>query len=297
MNPYRHLLCPVDFSEASRKALEWSSRFSKEIGARLTVLHVLDTALLSVGSLAAAPDIFAELRRRADEGFAPLKEELDLKHANFAFEEGVPEDVIVSAATERGADLVVMGTHGLSGFEKFFLGSVTEKVLHRARSPLLLLSPAVEENRLMKPGRSRQIVMAIDLGPASMTVVRHGVWLAEHFQAKLFAVHVVSPPYRVVNEASFEPLGQPEMERITESLTAQRRKDLQALLPESTGVPVEAVVEIGSAFETLRQIVEERSADLVVMDSGDHREGGIRWLGSTCHKMARWAPCPVMVVR
>jgi nucleotide-binding universal stress UspA family protein len=296
MNPYQHLLCPVDFSEASRKALEWSSRFSNEVGARLTVLHVLDTALLSVGSLASAPDIFAELRRRADEGFAPLKEELDLKHAIFAFEEGVPEEVIVSAATERGADLVVMGTHGLSGFEKFFLGSVTEKVLHRSRIPLLTLSPSVEENRMTRPGGSRQIVMAIDLGPESMAVVRHGVWLAEHFQAKLSAVHVVSPPYRVVN-ASFEPLGRPELERITESLTAQRRKDLEALLPESAGVPVEAVVEIGSVFETLRHVVEERSAGLVVMDAGGRGQAGIRWLGSTCHKMVRWAPCPVMVVR
>jgi Universal stress protein family len=46
MKPYRHLLCPVDFSESSRQALEWSSRFSREVGARLTVLHVVDTELL-----------------------------------------------------------------------------------------------------------------------------------------------------------------------------------------------------------------------------------------------------------
>jgi nucleotide-binding universal stress UspA family protein len=190
-----------------------------------------------------------------------------------------------------------MGTHGLSGFEKLFLGSVTEKVLHRARVPLLTLSPSVEEKRTMGPRGSRCIVIAIDLGRESLAVVRHGIWLAEHFQAKLSAVHVVSPPYMVVNEASFEPLGQLELKRVTESLTAQRRKDLRALLPESTGVPVEAVVEIGSTFETLRHIVEERSADLVVMGAGDHGEAGIRWLGSTCHKMARWAPCPVMVVR
>lgn len=296
MTPYRHLLCPVDFSDASRKALEWSSRFSKETGARLTVLHVVDTALLTVGNLVAAPEIFAELRRRADEGFVALRKDPDLKHASFEFEEGVPEAVIVSAAAERGVDLVVMGTHGHSGFEKFFLGSVTEKVLHRTRVPLLTLSPSADEKR-MTGARPGQVLMALDLGPESQTVVRHGVWLAEHFKAKPVALHAVSRPYMIVNEASFEPLGQLEIERMTESLTAARRKDLDALLPESGGGPVEAIVTVGSAFDSLRRLVEERPVDLVVMGAGDHGEAGIRWLGSTCHKMVRWAPCPVMVVR
>jgi nucleotide-binding universal stress UspA family protein len=139
--------------------------------------------------------------------------------------------------------------------------------------------------------------MAIDLGPESQSVVRHGIWLAEHFKAKPVALHAVARPYMIVNEASFEPLGQLEIERMTESLTTQRRKDLEALLPESGGGTVEAMVTVGSAFESLRRIVEERPVDVVVMGAGDHGEAGIRWLGSTCHKMVRWAPCPVMVVR
>jgi nucleotide-binding universal stress UspA family protein len=297
MNPYRHLLCPVDFSDASRKALQWTSRFAKETGARLTVLHVLDTALLSVGNLVAAPDIFAELRRRVDEGFVLLKKELDLRHATFESADGVPEDVIVSAAAERGVDLVVMGTHGHSGLQKFFLGSVTEKVLHRTRVPLLTLSPSADEKRSTGGPGLGQLLMAIDLGPESQGVVRHGVWLAQHFKVKPVALHAVARPYVMLNEASYEPLGGMEIERMTESLTAARRKDLEALLPESGGGPVEAIVTVGPAFESLRRLVEERPVDLVVMGAGDHGEAGIRWLGSTCHKMVRWAPCPVMVVR
>jgi nucleotide-binding universal stress UspA family protein len=296
MSPYQHLLCPVDLSDTSREALEWSSRFSKETGARLTVLHVLDTSLLLVGNLVAASDVFAELRRRSDEGFAALKRDHDLKHARFESVEGVPANVIVSFAAERDVDLVVMGTHGLSGFQKFLLGSVTERVLHRVRVPLLTLSPSAGEKRPTARGPG-QVLMAIDLGPESQGVVRHGIWLAEHFKAKPVALHAVSRPYMMVNEASFEPLGQLEIERMTESLTAARRKDLEALLPESGGGPIEAIVTVGSAFESLRRIVEERPVDLVVMGAGDHGEAGIRWLGSTCHKMVRWAPCPVMVAR
>jgi nucleotide-binding universal stress UspA family protein len=297
MSLYRHLLCPVDFSDASRKALAWSARFSKEIGARLTVLHVIDATLLSVGNLVAAPDVFAELRRRAEEGFAPMTKDPGLKHATFETLEGVPEDVIVKAAMERGSDLVVMGTHGLSGFERLFLGSVTEKVLHRIRVPLLTLSPSAEEKRMSPSRGTGEVLMAVDLGPESQAVVRHGVELAKHLHAKPIALHSVARPYVVLNEASFEPLGQMEVERLAEALTATRRKDLEAMLPESGGSPIEAIMSVGSAFESLRRIMAERPVELVVMGAGDHGEAGIRWLGSTCHKMVRWAPCPVLVVR
>ncbi len=297
MTAYRHLLCPVDFSESSRRALEWSSRFSKEVGARLTVLHVLDTEFLSIGNLVAVPDAFGELRRRAEEAFTALKREIDLGHADVQVVEGVPEDVLVTAANQRDVDLLVMGTHGLSGFQRFFLGSVTEKVLHRALVPLLALSPWVEQQQTIGFRAPRTIVMAIDFGPESQSVLRHGIWLAEHFRAKLVALHVVSVPYVMLNESSFEPLAQLELERITESLVAARRKDLEGMLPESTGSETEVVLTVGLPFESLRNVVEDRSADMVIMGAGGHGNAGIRWLGSTCHKMARWASCPVMVVR
>src|SRR5262245_20037633 len=171
MTPYRHILCPVDFSDASHVALRWAGRFSKEIGARLSVLHVIDTALLSVGNLVATPAIFDELRRRGDEAFAPLKREPDLRGATLRISEGAPSNVIVEASNQDGVDLLVMGTHGLSGFQKFFLGSVTERVLHRAPVPLLTLSPAVEGRRTLGSRGPKEILMAIDFGPESQSVV------------------------------------------------------------------------------------------------------------------------------
>jgi nucleotide-binding universal stress UspA family protein len=297
MTAYRHLLCPVDFSESSRQALEWSSRFSKEVGARLTVLHVVDTELLSIGNLVAVPDASGEIRRRAEEALTALKREIDLGHAEVEIVEGVPEDVLVTAANQRDVDLLVMGTHGLSGLQRFLLGSVTEKVLHRALVPLLALSPRVEQQQTMGFRAPRTIVMAIDFGPESQSILRHGIWLAEHFRAKLVALHVVSVPYVVLNESSFEPLAQLELERITESLVAGRRKDLEKMLLELTGAETEIVLTVGSPFESLRNVVEDRSGDMVILGAGGHGNAGIRWLGSTCHKMVRWASCPVMVVR
>jgi len=293
MTPYKHLLCPVDFSDSSRRALAWSSGFAKAVGARLTVLHVLDTGLLSLGNLVAVPDAFGELRRRAEEAILQLKRSLDLSAATVEVAEGVPDEVVVSAANRGDVDLLVMGTHGLSGFEKFFLGSVTEKVLHRVEVPLLSISPGAEK---AGPPDPRTILMAIDFGPESQAVVRHGTWLAEHFRTKLIALHVVPPPYVVLNESSYEPLTRMEVNRLTDSLVSKRREDLEALLPTG-GVERQAVVRVGAPFESLRTEIEERSVDMAILGAGGHGNVGIRWLGSTCHKMVRLAPCPVMVVR
>lgn len=297
MTPYKHLLCPVDFSDSSRRALEWSSRFSKAVGASLTVLHVVDTDLLSIGNLVSAPDVFDDVRRRAVAAVDALKRQIDLSHATTEIVEGVPEDVVVSAANRGNVDLLVMGTHGLSGFQKFFLGSVTEKVLHRAKVPLMSISPSVEGRNAGLPD-PRVILMGIDFGPETQSVVRHGTWLAEHFGAKLIALHVVRVPYVVLNESSFEPVTRMEVEKLTESLVSKRREDLEALLPPAAGGGKEAMIRVGgTAFDTLRDVVQERSVDLVILGAGGHGHAGIRWLGSTCHKMVRLAPCPVMVLR
>ncbi len=294
MTPYKHLLCPVDFSESSRRAVEWSSRFSKAVGARLTVLHVLDTGFLALGNLVAVPDAFDELRRRAEEAVLELKRNLDLTHAAVQIVEGVPEEAVVGAANRGDVDLLVMGTHGLSGFQKFFLGSVTEKVLHRAQVPLLSISASADKGPLSIPGA---ILMAIDFGPESQAVVRHGTWLAEHFRAKLIALHVVRVPYVILNESSFEPLTRMEVDKLTGSLVSKRREELEALLPASVASERRAVVRVGAPFDSLRDVIEEHRVDMVILGAGGHGDAGLRWLGSTCHKMVRLAPCPVMVVR
>jgi nucleotide-binding universal stress UspA family protein len=292
MTPYRHVLCPVDFSDASRRALHWSTSFAKEVDARLSLLHVIDTGALSIGNLVAVPDASRELRERAEENVASWRRERELSGTEVELVEGVPADAIARIANERDVDLLVLGTHGLSGFQKLLLGSVTEKVLHRVRVPMLTLSPSAPEDRAFQT-----VVMAIDFGPESKSVVRHGVWLAEHYRAKLVAVHAVPVPYVVLNERTVERLGPRELARLEEALTSDRRKELEAFLPETSGAETKAVVKVGSPFTLLSEVMNETSSGLVVMGAGGHGDSGMRWLGSTCHKVVRSAPCPVLVVR
>lgn len=199
------------------------------------------------------------------------------------------------ATQTPNCDLLVMGTHGYSGLSKLLLGSVTEKVMHHARVPLLVLPPRLPKTLEKRP---KKIFMALDLGPDTPNVVRHGTWLAEHFEAKLIVSHAVSVSYVVLNNQTIERLKPEQYESFKDSLTADSRKKVRDALAESTTVVVEIVSNVGpSAFEVLRDEVIQHQADLVVMGAGGHGPRALGWLGSTCHKMVRSAPCPVFVAR
>ena len=293
--PYEHILCPVDFSDISRAALRWSADFAREQGARLTALHTLDTTLANVGNLVAVPDGAPELRERAGVTFEEWRASMDLTGVEILVEEGPPAERILALAEERGVDLLVMGTHGLSGLQKLLLGSVTEKVLHRARVPVLAMAPKNESGGSFEAPST--ILLAVDFGPESQAVVRHGVWLAEHFGAKLVVAHAVPIPYVVLNDRTMERLTAEQLESLKDTLTQDRREELRALLPASTGVATEVSATVGSPFEALTERIEEVKADLVITGAGGHSKGGLGWLGSTCHKLVRAASCPVLIVR
>lgn len=289
--PYQSILCPVDFSEISREALAWSLELTRNLQGELTILHAVDTALMSVGNLVAMPDGMEELRRQSKQQMDSLTAGLDLSSSLVVVEEGVPADVIVKATEDREIDLLVMGTHGLSGLQRLLLGSVMEKVLHRVNVPLMSFCP-----RAPDAGHApKNILLAVDFGPETASVMRHGVWLAEHFGAKLFGAHAVPVPYVVLNDRSMERLTPEQLERLKDTLTAERREELADLFPQSTA-PVEVVATVGSAYQAISDAIERHGIDLVVMGRGGHGRRHLGWVGSTCHKLVRSAPCPVLIV-
>ncbi|HSF17955.1 MAG TPA: universal stress protein [Vicinamibacteria bacterium] len=288
---YRRLLCPVDFSDISRRALEWTLSLSKELEASVTLLHIIDSRMTSAGNLVNIPDILRELRQRADEMLHEWQRELDLSGVEIEIREGVPDQVVVNATRETPVQLLVMGTHGFGGFQRLLLGSVTEKVLHRVRVPLMTISQASAE----PPERPTRVVMAVDLGAESSEVVRHGLFLARHFAVSLVAAHVLPVPDVVLNYRTVEQLGAEELARLTTRLTEERRKALEQLLSDSTDVDVEISTTVGRPYAILAGLV--RDTDLLVMGAGGHAEAALGWLGSVCHKMVRSAPCPVLIVR
>ena len=147
----RRILCPVDLSEFSRHALDHARAIAQWYEANISVLHVISPVeliapVVGVAGAVYLPSRALDAREIANEvrqfsGLKDLSQESQLK---VVVAEGSPAKEIVRHAEALPADLLVMGTHGRSGFERLFLGSVTDKVLRSTQVPVLTVPPPVD---------------------------------------------------------------------------------------------------------------------------------------------------------
>jgi universal stress protein A len=143
MKRLRRILHPSDFSPASRPAFQQAMEMAKGNRAELLLVHVLGAVAPMIGDGYISPKAWEDLERSIQ---AQGKRQLDRLLAQARRRgvrvrglllEGSPYEAIVRAARSRGADLIVMGTHGRGGLAKLFLGSVAERVVATARCPVL----------------------------------------------------------------------------------------------------------------------------------------------------------------
>jgi len=152
----KRILCPVDFSDTSRRALEWAGQMAAWTGAALEVVHAMEdapamTAYAGLPDMGAPADPRASAQRDLNEWVAGLDEAVRSR-SKIRVISGRSHKAILSYAAESRADLIVMGTHGRSGFEQAVMGSVTERVMRHAQCPVLVVPPPAEKDR---PARKR----------------------------------------------------------------------------------------------------------------------------------------------
>jgi nucleotide-binding universal stress UspA family protein len=290
------ILCPVDLSEFSRHALDHALALARWYDAHVTVLYVSGAPALRVpltgmpGDVPVLPpvqpDVVAEDVRRF---CGPLTTASG--GPAVVVKEGNPAKEIILEA-ER-ADLLVMGTHGRSGFERLFLGSVTEKVLRTTHVPVLTVPPPVErpESVLYKT-----ILCPIEFSDASTRALAYAMSLAEETDARLILLHVVEG---AIEQPHFGEIGHLSVREYYRYLEEDAMARLQAAVPEEARVwcKPEERVGTGKAYRTILKVAVEDGAELIVM--GVHGKGVLhqRLFGSTTHHVIREAGCPVLTLR
>ena len=200
---------------------------------------------------------------------------------------------ILEQAERLHADLIVMGTHGRTGFQRLLLGSVTDKVLRTARQPVLTVgAPAGEQDTT---SAFKRILCAIDFSECSIAALRYAVSLADGADAHLGAVNVIE-----WTPIGYDPLVGPPVDlagyRMAAETTARER--LRQVVQESAPtLAVEEIVTSGKPHHEILRIAAERRSDLIVL--GIHGRNPIdRMLfGSTAEPVVRRATCPVLTVR
>lgn len=137
---FRSILCPTDFSEHAERALTQALALADLTGAHLTLVHVVDP-LLDAGARAAGSHdaIHAQTQRELHDLLARLSKSGHKTPSRLAVSVvvGRPANEILKQVEETQADLIVMGTQGLSGARRMLFGSTTEGVLRESHVPVL----------------------------------------------------------------------------------------------------------------------------------------------------------------
>jgi nucleotide-binding universal stress UspA family protein len=143
---WKKICCPIDFSDASRAAMGVAADLARRFGGSLTLLHAYPVPGFTFpdGSVVASSRMLQELADQAAKHLGEWRREaegLGAPSVTATTAIGEPAAEIVGYAKEHAIDLLVLGTHGRSGLEHALMGSVAERVVRRARCPVLTVHP------------------------------------------------------------------------------------------------------------------------------------------------------------
>jgi nucleotide-binding universal stress UspA family protein len=296
----QRILCPTDFSGFSRRAFRHAVALARWYGADIEALHVVPLLVPSPTGAFAYPgwsalnppvrrELEAELERFVEPGRqAGIRVEATLH-------EGDPVGEIVAAARTLPADLVVIGSHGRGGFERWVLGSVTEKVIRKSPSPALVVTPPAEPPTRPADVAYKRILCPVDFSEASLAALRYALSLAQEAGARLILLHVVE--WLSDLDRDLQPgLDLPELRRLLEGDARERLRQAVPAEARNWCTP-EEIVTGGKAYREILRLAREREAQLIVM--GAHGRGPWERMlfGSTTHHVMRSATCPVLTIR
>ena len=302
MREVRRILCPVDFSDASAHAIDQAIALAGWCSARITALHVFTPVFAPIPGLPTLEQRLsdAELARVRDhvaecfETAAAARVAVDI-----LIDVGQPARQILDRADGLSADVIVMGTHGASGFEHLVLGSVTEKVLRRARCAVLTVPPRARATSALPFTR---LLCPVDFSDPSLAALQMARSLARESGSALTVLHVIEWPWREppppiaadLPPAQAEALA--EYRRYVETSALARLEGLVLDTAAERSVLVPRLRHGKSYVEILRVAAEER-VDLIVMGVHGRKGLDMTLFGSTTNQVVRQATCPVLTLR
>jgi nucleotide-binding universal stress UspA family protein len=276
----KNVLVPVDFSEASKKAVNYGLSLALEFNAKLFLGHVTPSTTQS--------DEAARLLELIPPDCC------DALNFQILIKSGEVRHEILEIVKENDIDLVVMGTHGRPYFERLLLGSVTERMLRKLDIPVLTVSHLGPDKELHTPAAVpfSRILYATDLAEGAEAGLKFSIRLARGLDAALTVAHVVRPldaVFQGVESAAYLP-------DVAAEARAQVENRLgRAVTSVSDGsVPITTAVAEGVPYETINRLANELKADLIVINLQGKGLLERALLGSTAERVIRTATVPVL---
>jgi nucleotide-binding universal stress UspA family protein len=283
---FRRLIVPIDFSVQSESSCTLAVQLARRWNAKLLLLHVIPSMVgghfLSNNRLQSRmADQLAEFQEKwVPSGIATTRLVIT----------GSPFNQIINEAGKPG-DLIVIATHGRTGFKHLFLGSTAERVIRHARCPVLV-NRAFRGKRLAKHSWFSRILVPIDFSNHSRASLRFAIGLAESFDARLFLTHVVEPP--MYPREGFAELR--DEVGMMKKVAARSMEHLLKARGFDRKIVETSSIRTGDAHQEILKEAEGRKADLIVMATHGYTGFTHVLMGSVCEKVIRHAGSSVLVL-
>src|SRR5579859_8219 len=275
---FEHILVPTDFSDVSKRALEYAKTLAKQGNSELLLAHVSPAANLISTPEAAWIDAMEmeglEEQELEERGSALRSEGY---RARTISRVGPLCDELLSTIEQNNVDLIVLGTHGRTGVERLLLGSDAEALLRNAPCPVISIGPGVAEN---KTGDLREVICATTLEPHSAELVAYAQKLALQHGAGLILLHVKD----VVNETEVDWVSFDEAFHYYAQETPGKSSWLRTSLRGAA--PGMRIVDLA----------RQRGSDLIVMGARRASSTATHLSPGIAAKVLLEAPCPVMTL-
>ena len=290
---YERILVPLDGSPLAEQVLPYVLKLGLSNGSPVTLFRAYNIPAMALedagGTL--VDQIIAGYLAEAQEYLKRVGDALRQAGLTIssAIQEGDAASLIVSEAEAVPDTLIAMSTHGRSGISRWVLGSVTDKVLHAAASPLLIIRAEPPKEPAGEQGAGQQDRWAATVFIRNVTVPLDGSDLAEeiiaHAVSAAKALDVPVMPVRVVTDPSQHAEATEYLERASEKFRAQ-----------GVSCPGGTLLH-GEPAEALLAMLQGQPETLVAMTTRG-RSGIQRWvLGSVTDRICRYSGTPVLVVR
>ena len=284
---WKNILFLTDFSESSEVALPFATSIARGYGIKVFALHVFtpDPPVCDMPPKVAIAAIEAGVQHAKARVESQL---VGLEHETIVDWNTDLWEAVQTAIEANHIDLIVMGTYGRTGVDKFLMGSVAEELFRRSPVPVLTISPHVQTS-VHGDGRFDRVLFPTDLTDASLAAAPYAISLAQKNNSRLVLLHVMPIP----RELNDEIRNDYEWKQFINSM--------RPLLKDAElHFPAQSLVEYGDPAERILEVGKERSSDLIVLgvrDASGHIGAAAHLECATAHKVLLHALCPVLTVR
>ncbi len=280
---FKNILFLTDFTESSKAAYSYALAFARKFGARLYPAHVIEPFLTGEIEAQVTPEILKSMETEKRNSLVSLLKGAGVNY-NELVAEGAVETVVPAWTAEHGIDLIVTGTHGRKGVDRFFLGSTAESIFRTATCPVLTVGPNVKQG----PGaefKLTKVLFATSLTKEAEPALDYALSFAQEPNVALTVLHVVSDDF--VEDA--DPQG-----------TAERAlMKLRKLVPAGTGAgnTPEIVVTEGDPAGKILEYAKAEQPSLIVLGLAKQEKTSTHFQRGIAYKVISQAPCAVLTVR